>query len=84
MPMPTSTDQSSTAAGSGVTAEISLANAKPVATPSAAPTVLSVALVVDNVLNGLARPFFGWVSDQLGRELTMGIAFFLGLFAAAN
>lgn len=41
-------------------------------------TVLSVALVVDNVLNGLARPFFGWVSDQLGRELTMGIAFFLG------
>ena len=41
-------------------------------------TVLSVALVVDNVLNGLARPFFGWVSDLLGRELTMGIAFFLG------
>ncbi len=41
-------------------------------------TVLSVALVVDNVLNGLARPFFGWVSDQIGRELTMGIAFFLG------
>jgi OFA family oxalate/formate antiporter-like MFS transporter len=41
-------------------------------------TVLSVALVVDNVLNGLARPFFGWVSDQLGRELTMAIAFFLG------
>ncbi len=41
-------------------------------------TVLSVALVVDNVLNGLARPFFGWVSDHLGRELTMGVAFFLG------
>jgi OFA family oxalate/formate antiporter-like MFS transporter len=41
-------------------------------------TVLSVALVVDNVLNGLARPFFGWVSDHLGRELTMGIAFALG------
>ena len=41
-------------------------------------TVLSVALVVDNVLNGLARPFFCWVSDYLGRELTMGIAFFLG------
>jgi OFA family oxalate/formate antiporter-like MFS transporter len=44
-------------------------------------TVLSVALVVDNVLNGLARPFFGWVSDFLGRELTMGIAFFLGACA---
>jgi len=41
-------------------------------------TVLSVALVVDNVLNGLARPFFGWVSDQIGREVTMGIAFGLG------
>src|ERR1700685_2129579 len=41
-------------------------------------TVLSVALVVDNVLNGLARPFFGWVSDHIGRELTMGIAFLLG------
>jgi OFA family oxalate/formate antiporter-like MFS transporter len=41
-------------------------------------TVLSVALVVDNVLNGLARPFFGWVSDQLGREATMGLAFTLG------
>jgi OFA family oxalate/formate antiporter-like MFS transporter len=41
-------------------------------------TVLSVALVVDNVLNGLARPFFGWVSDLIGREVTMGIAFFLG------
>ena len=41
-------------------------------------TVLSVALVVDNILNGMARPFFGWVSDYIGRELTMGIAFFLG------
>lgn len=41
-------------------------------------TVLSVALVVDNILNGLARPFFGWMSDFIGRELTMGIAFFLG------
>lgn len=41
-------------------------------------TALSVALVVDNVMNGLARPFFGWVSDHLGRERTMGIAFFLG------
>jgi OFA family oxalate/formate antiporter-like MFS transporter len=41
-------------------------------------TVLSVALVLNNILNGLARPFFGWVSDFIGRELTMGIAFFLG------
>ena len=41
-------------------------------------TALSVALVVDNVMNGLARPFFGWVSDHIGREVTMGIAFSLG------
>jgi MFS transporter, OFA family, oxalate/formate antiporter len=41
-------------------------------------TTLSVALVVDNVMNGLARPFFGAVSDRIGREYTMGIAFTLG------
>ena len=38
-------------------------------------TALSVALIVDQVLNGLARPFFGWVSDRIGREKTMAIAF---------
>jgi MFS transporter, OFA family, oxalate/formate antiporter len=41
-------------------------------------SVLSVALVVDSVMNGLARPFFGWVSDRIGREYTMAIAFSLG------
>ena len=41
-------------------------------------STLSVALVVDNVLNGLARPFFGAVSDRLGREATMAFAFTLG------
>jgi OFA family oxalate/formate antiporter-like MFS transporter len=41
-------------------------------------SVLTVALIIDNVLNGLARPFFGWVSDQIGRPLTMAIAFTLG------
>ncbi len=40
--------------------------------------MLGVALVVDNVANGGARPFFGWVSDQIGRENTMVIAFTLG------
>jgi OFA family oxalate/formate antiporter-like MFS transporter len=39
---------------------------------------LSVALVVDNILNGLARPFFGWVSDHIGRENTMFMVFSLG------
>jgi OFA family oxalate/formate antiporter-like MFS transporter len=44
-------------------------------------TVLTVALVIDNVLNGLARPFFGWVSDKIGREETMFIAFMLDALA---
>jgi MFS transporter, OFA family, oxalate/formate antiporter len=41
-------------------------------------TALSVALVVDNVMNGLARPFFGAISDRIGREYTMAVAFTLG------
>jgi OFA family oxalate/formate antiporter-like MFS transporter len=41
-------------------------------------TTLTVALTVDNVLNGLARPFFGWVSDRIGREVTMFLVFSAG------
>jgi OFA family oxalate/formate antiporter-like MFS transporter len=47
-------------------------------------TVLTLALVFDNVLNGLARPFFGWVSDRIGRELTMFIAFLLSACAIGS
>jgi OFA family oxalate/formate antiporter-like MFS transporter len=36
---------------------------------------LQWALVFDRILNGLARPAFGWLSDQIGRENTMLIAF---------
>ena len=36
---------------------------------------LTFALSIDRILNGLTRPFFGWVSDFLGRENTMFIAF---------
>lgn len=36
---------------------------------------LTFALAIDRVLNGVTRPFFGWVSDQIGREKTMFIAF---------
>jgi MFS transporter, OFA family, oxalate/formate antiporter len=42
---------------------------------------LSVALVADNILNGLARPFFGGLSDRIGREATMALAFTLGAFS---
>jgi MFS transporter, OFA family, oxalate/formate antiporter len=41
---------------------------------------LTFALSLDRILNGLTRPFFGWVSDRIGRENTMFIAF--GLEAA--
>ncbi len=41
-------------------------------------SALSVALIVDNVAKGAARPLFGWVSDNIGREYTMAIAFGLG------
>jgi OFA family oxalate/formate antiporter-like MFS transporter len=36
---------------------------------------LTFALTIDRVLNGLTRPFFGWISDRIGRENTMFIAF---------
>jgi MFS transporter, OFA family, oxalate/formate antiporter len=36
---------------------------------------LTFAATIDRVLNGLTRPFFGWVSDHIGRENTMFIAF---------
>jgi MFS transporter, OFA family, oxalate/formate antiporter len=42
---------------------------------------LPLALTVDRFTNGLTRPFFGWVSDRIGRENTMFIAF--GLEAVA-
>lgn len=45
---------------------------------------LTFALTIDRVLNGLCRPFFGWVSDMIGRENTMFIAFLaegIGIFA---
>jgi OFA family oxalate/formate antiporter-like MFS transporter len=41
-------------------------------------TTLTVALIVDNICNGGARPLFGWISDNIGREYTMAIAFTLG------
>jgi len=38
---------------------------------------LTFALTIDRILNGLTRPFFGWISDLIGRENTMFIAFLL-------
>src|SRR5918996_578229 len=45
---------------------------------------LTFALTIDRVLNGICRPFFGWVSDHIGRENTMFVAFLIegvGIYA---
>ncbi len=39
---------------------------------------LALAGIVDNLCNGGARPLFGWISDNIGREFTMALAFGLG------
>jgi oxalate/formate antiporter len=45
---------------------------------------LPLALTIDRFTNGLTRPFFGFLSDRIGRENTMAIAFALeGLAMAA-
>jgi oxalate/formate antiporter len=38
---------------------------------------LPLALTIDRFTNGLTRPFFGWLSDLIGRENTMFVAFAL-------
>jgi OFA family oxalate/formate antiporter-like MFS transporter len=38
---------------------------------------LPFALSMNRIFNGVSRPFFGWMSDHMGREPTMGIAFTL-------
>jgi OFA family oxalate/formate antiporter-like MFS transporter len=38
---------------------------------------LTAALALNSVANGVSRIGWGWVSDRLGRERTMGIAFLL-------
>jgi MFS family permease len=44
-------------------------------------TVLTLTLSLNQVLNGSARPFFGWVSDRIGRYDTMAIVFVLEAIA---
>jgi len=38
-------------------------------------TVLTLTSSLNQILNGSARPFFGWVSDRIGRYDTMAIVF---------
>ncbi len=44
-------------------------------------TALGLALILDRILNGITRPFWGWVSDHIGRYNTMAIAFSLEAIA---
>jgi MFS transporter, OFA family, oxalate/formate antiporter len=36
------------------------------------------ALQLNRIFDGVGRPFFGWLSDQIGREYTMALAFTIG------
>jgi MFS transporter, OFA family, oxalate/formate antiporter len=42
---------------------------------------LGFALFLNRIFDGVGRPFFGWLSDQIGREHTMALAFFGGACA---
>jgi OFA family oxalate/formate antiporter-like MFS transporter len=44
-------------------------------------TAVVMAITVDRLLNGLTRPFWGWVSDHIGRENAIFIAFILEAIA---
>jgi len=44
-------------------------------------TALVMAITVDRILNGLTRPFWGWVSDHIGRENSIFISFILEAIA---
>ena len=44
-------------------------------------SALVLAITVDRILNGLTRPFWGWVSDHIGRENALFISFILEAIA---
>jgi OFA family oxalate/formate antiporter-like MFS transporter len=50
----------------------------PVALLGMAMPALTFAIFLNRIFDGVGRPFFGWVSDQIGRENTMAIAFVIG------
>jgi len=44
-------------------------------------SALAMALMLNQLTNGLSRPLWGWISDRIGRYETMAIAFTLGAVA---
>jgi OFA family oxalate/formate antiporter-like MFS transporter len=53
----------------------------PVSLFGATMAALAFALFLNRIFDGVGRPFFGWLSDQIGREYTMALAFTLGAVA---
>jgi OFA family oxalate/formate antiporter-like MFS transporter len=53
----------------------------PVSLFGATMAALAFALFLNRIFDGVGRPFFGWLSDQIGREYTMALAFTLGAIA---
>jgi OFA family oxalate/formate antiporter-like MFS transporter len=58
-----------------------IADATTVVIFGVAMAAIPAALTFDRITNGLTRPFFGWVSDRIGRENTMALAFIMEGFA---
>src|SRR5580704_15920724 len=44
-------------------------------------SALVLAIELDRILNGLTRPFWGWISDHIGRENALFISFILEAIA---
>ncbi|RTL50917.1 MAG: oxalate/formate MFS antiporter [Bradyrhizobiaceae bacterium] len=44
-------------------------------------TILTLAISLDRITDGIGRPLFGYISDRIGRENTMFIAFGVGAVA---
>jgi OFA family oxalate/formate antiporter-like MFS transporter len=60
-----------------IAADFKIAN-EPVGILGFQMAALTFAISLDRIFDGFGRPFFGWVSDQIGREHTMFIAFGTG------
>jgi OFA family oxalate/formate antiporter-like MFS transporter len=45
---------------------------------------LAFALSLNRIVDGVGRPFFGWLSDKIGREYTMALAFSIGAAALST
>jgi OFA family oxalate/formate antiporter-like MFS transporter len=53
-------------------------DATPVRELGLAMPALVLALLLNRIFDGAGRPFFGWLSDLIGREATMAMAFIIG------